>query len=156
MKPSNLKKIIDCFNSVGKNGDQIFLRIKGMDNSSLITSYTDYYICNVIIDEYINDCMIHIGNLEHLKAEYKKNKKSEDVSISKYTQPYEDPEKDLNKVMRETYERKTTGFNINFKNLEAIYKSMKDKSTTIRIDQTDNNRIIVTNENGDISFIGVT
>lgn len=161
MKPETVKRIIDCFNSIDKKSteeDEKYLRVKAYDEGSVIFTYRYSTICNIFIKEVLEDCMIHVDKLEHVKALYKEFKGS-DVPFSEFkklTTPYTNPKKNTDEQMQRAFMSKKKTITFDFKLLESLYKSMKDKSTIIRIDLTDrNNEILVSNVSGDISLMGL-
>lgn len=158
MKPETLKRIINCFNSAGRSGEASFVKIRRLSTGSLITTHTIATICNIIVEDAIDDCVIHISKLDRLKAILKEYKK-EEVPMSEFKniaeKAHDSNYPPTDDAMKDAFINRADGFSIDFKLLESVYKSMKNgKSNVIRIDRA-GDKILVSNESGDVSLVGL-
>lgn len=152
MKPENLKLLINSFSTIDD-----FARLRKMPRGVLITTTTKTTVCNVFMEgESIKECVISKEKLDHLKAlakEYKKEDTPDDKIIA-LCDGYIPMIIDTDQMMAETIG--DTSFSIDFKLLEKVYKTMKRNTNILKLDITkDRSVAIVSNEEGDLSLIGL-
>lgn len=160
MTPESLKRIIGMFNSTSKaEPDMGFVRIQNARTGMRVFTYGHQSVCNVFIpNETVGkDCMVSIEDKDFLTALHKKYKKT-DVPVSEFLEiavEYKQPKYQLDALMSETNSlQKESSFTVDFKELEKLYKSMKQKSNNIRIDvTTENGALMISNEEGDVSIL---
>lgn len=159
MKPDSLKRIINAFSSSSTvEPDMEMVRLKRFSGGVRILSYSHGSVSNSIIDEMLpHDCMVHVSKKDYLSVLFKQYKK-EDVPMSeflKHVVEYKEPLYKVDDLMTNTAQaHKLSSFTIDFKELEKLYKSMKQKSNNIRIDVTEGSHpVIVCNEEGDVSIL---
>lgn len=132
------------------------MRLLPLGDTTLMTVYQRSFIIQIILTEQLMRCVIANDDVGHLKAIHQSYKKESMIpwsEIAPYTSEYRDPDLPIDRVMQETWQQRKGHFQIDFKLLERIYKAMSDKSSVIRIDYTDNDRVIITNEHGDLGFL---
>lgn len=156
----NKKQMQRIQSMLSNTNEPLLVRSLG-DGQTMITGCTDNFVTNIILATHThNPFTIYPDQLNKLKAYIKDFSSKDECSSEELAEMFgsavPQERKDTDSVMAETSRSELQiDFHVDFKLLEQCFKATKEKSSIIRITKYDNDRMMISTQEGAVSCLGV-
>lgn len=153
------KKAISRIQAMLSNTDDPLLVRSLGEGQTMITGSTDNIVTNIILPVTTDrEFMIHKDQLNKVKAFIRDIKPKEEFELEYIAEHFGSmvtDRRDTDSVMSDTVQSQLQAdFHVDFKLLESVFKATKEKSTIIRVTKYDNDRLMISTQEGAVSCLG--